>query len=153
MDEKFLLRKAELKDVASVESLVKKAYQHYVPRIGSPPGPMLDDYNQVLKDHTVWIIEDTAQKQLAGLLVLIKQPKLLLLDNIAVDPNYQGQGLGKELMNLAETEAKAFGYSAIELYTHILMHENITLYGKLGYVERERKTERGLQRIYMEKSL
>lgn len=152
MKEKFLLRKAELMDVTAVENLVQRAYSHYIDRIGSPPGPMLDDYKLILKDHTVWIIEDVFEKQLAGLLVLIKQPKLLL-DNIAVDPEYQGKGLGKELMALAESEAKVFGYDAIELYTHVKMVENIALYGKLGYIERERKVERGLERVYMEKEL
>lgn len=56
-------------------------------------------------------------------------------------------------MGLAEDEARRLGYSAVTVYTHERMTENIALYKKLGYTETERRRERGYDRVYLRKSL
>ena len=53
----------------------------------------------------------------------------------------------------AEQEAIRRGWGEINLYTHALMADNIALYGRIGYVEIARRTEKGFDRIYMTKSL
>jgi ribosomal protein S18 acetylase RimI-like enzyme len=76
-----------------------------------------------------------------------------LLDNIAVPPERQGQGHGRVLLDFAEAEARRRGWDAVTLYTHALMTENIALYQARGYVERERRREKGFDRVYMVKRL
>ncbi len=39
------------------------------------------------------------------------------------------------------------------LYTHEGMTENIGLYEYLGYIETDRRTEKGYRRVYMRKNL
>ena len=112
---------------------------------------MLDNYAQIIKDHLVWVAEE--QGSLIGFIVLMEKPDGLLLDNVAVHPNYQGQGWGKRLMAFAEEEAQRRGYDEISLYTHIKMVENIQIYLKLGYIETEQRVEHGYERIYMKKRL
>ena len=41
----------------------------------------------------------------------------------------------------------------VRLYTHELMVENISLYGRLGYQEVERRAEEGFRRVFMRKVL
>ena len=77
----------------------------------------------------------------------------MLLDNVAVHPDFQGQGLGHRLIDLAETEARAEGYAHLDLYTHEHMPENIELYLSLGYIETQRISEDGYERVYMRKAL
>ena len=77
----------------------------------------------------------------------------MLLDNVAVHPDRQGQGLGRQLMAFAENEAAKQEYSSLELYTHESMTENIGRYESLGYVETDRRTESGYRRVYMRKDL
>jgi ribosomal protein S18 acetylase RimI-like enzyme len=72
---------------------------------------------------------------------------------VAVHPAYQGQGIGRRLLQLAEVEALRQGFAHIDLYTHERMTENIALYQRLGYVETARRTEKGYQRVYMRKTL
>jgi hypothetical protein len=43
-------RSATGSDAASVAALVDAAYGHYVDRIGMQPGPMTDDYAEVIRD-------------------------------------------------------------------------------------------------------
>ena len=86
------------------------------------------------------------------MLVLIPQADAMLLDNIAVARSAQGRGHGKRLMAWAEDQARAAGLPRMRLYTHEKMAANIALYARAGYVEIARVTERGLNRVYMEKS-
>ena len=144
-------RPAQLSDLPAIEAIITAAYGPYVARIGRPPGPMLDDYRAQIDAGRVHVIEHDGTVQ--GLLVLIPQPGALLLDNVAVAPAAQGLGLGRHLLQLAETTARSAGYRTIKLYTNAAMTENIALYTRLGYVETHRITENGLHRVYMEKPL
>jgi len=77
----------------------------------------------------------------------------MLLDNVAVDPDAQGSGLGRRMLEYAEQAARAAGYQAIKLYTNETMTENISLYSRIGYAETHRAEEKGLKRVYMVKVL
>ncbi len=127
------------------------AYSHYIARIGKPPGPMLEDYSRVVAAHEAFVAE--AQGAVVAFVVLIRTPEAVLLDNVAVLPAFQGRGLGKRLVALAEARAREHGFRAIDLYTHESMHENAAMYERLGYRETERKTVNGYRRIYMRKQL
>jgi len=85
--------------------------------------------------------------------VLIEKENSILLDNFAVDPVYQGKGVGRLLINFAETKARELGYQNLDLYTHALMTENIEMYERMGYTETERRTQKGFQRVYMRKAV
>lgn len=146
-----LITKAESADADQITNCINAAYRHYVARIGNIPGPMRDDYARVIIEHSVWVVRDN--DKVAGVLVMIDKPDKLLLDNVAVHPDYQGQGIGRKLITFAETEAAQRGYDTIYLYTHEKMHENIALYARIGYVEFKRVTELGLNRVYMQKGL
>ncbi len=150
MDE-LQLRPATAADAPAIARCVEAAYSHYIERIGEPPGPMLDDYPQVVRDHRVFVVESGGE--IAGAIVLIEDRGTMLLDNVAVLPSRQGEGIGRRLMLLAEEEARRLGYNCIDLYTHELMTENFALYARNGYEEIERRTEKGFPRIYMRKRL
>jgi len=145
------IRVAALADAAAVAEIVDAAYRSYIPRIGKPPGPMLDDYQKRISDGQAWLLESA--DEIVGILVLEETPDGFLLDNIAVSPGRQGNGYGRILMNFAEAEAVRRGWNEIRLYTHALMTENIALYRRIGYVETGRVTEKGFDRVYMTKPL
>jgi len=109
------------------------------------------DYAEVIKQHEVFVA--VSEGRIVGVLVLIHRPETMLLDNVAVHPDFQGQGLGRRLIALAESETKRLRYDEIQLYTNEKMVENIALYSRLGYVEIGRRSEQGLQRVYMSKRL
>ncbi len=145
------IRPALPKEAAALTALVEAAYGHYVARIGRRPGPMEDDYAARIAAGQAWVAEGDAGP--VGLLVLEDQPDALLLDNVAVAPEAQGRGIGRALIAFAEAEARRRGHRQIRLYTHVLMTENIALYTRLGFAETGRVSEKGFQRVYMEKPL
>ena len=144
-------RPATAADTAGIAECVRTAYTHYIERIGTPPGPMLDDYDQVVRDHHAYVVEDGGD--IVGVLVLMEKKGGLLLDNVAVLPSRQGWGLGRRLVEHAESEARRLGHRHLDLYTHQRMTENIAMYLRYGYEEVDRRTERGFPRVYMRKRL
>ena len=147
-----MIRRAQPTDRAVVERIVRDAYGMYVERIGKPPGPMLDDYGALIADGVVSVLEDS-DGTIAAIIVLLPKSDHLLLDNIAVRPDRQGQGLGRLLIAFAEDDARRLGYAELRLYTHEAMTENIILYGRLGFVETGRGQQASYNRVFMTKRL
>lgn len=156
MNDAAKIRKATSRDVRAIAAMVEAAYQPYIARIGKPPGPMLDDYVEVVRRHRVVVIEYADAKSahlIVGALVLIESPRQMLLDNIAVHPDWQGRGIGRRLLEYAEAETRRLGFAQLTLYTHECMTENIAMYQRAGYAVTERRCERGYRRVYMAKVL
>ena len=90
---------------------------------------------------------------LAGLIETTPDGDSLLIVNVAIRPSFQGRGLGKRLLSLAEDIAAGQALSDVWLYTNALMAENLRLYEKLGY-RREREEQRSVGTVvHMRKSL
>jgi len=145
------IRVATGDDAPAIAQIVEQAYRHYIPRIGKPPAPMLDNYAARVSEGVVWVIEEGGT--IAGIIVLLPRLDHLLLDNIAVAPAWQGLGLGRRLLAFAEAEAARRGYREIRLYTHQTMTENQHLYAAMGYRETGRGNEAGYDRVFMRKRL
>jgi ribosomal protein S18 acetylase RimI-like enzyme len=145
------IRAAGEADLTAVEHVVRTAYTPWAARIGREPAPMLDDYRSLIEAGRVSVAE--AGGQIAGVLVLLPQADTMLLDNVAVAPEAQGGGLGRLLLDHAEAAARAAGFATVTLYTNELMAENIALYARCGYLETERRQDKGHRRVYMRKPL
>src|SRR5260221_11116583 len=102
------IRHAGPADQVAVEAIVRAAYSIYVERIGKPPGPMLDDYAGLIAARAVNVLEDPGGA-ITALIVLLPKSDHLLLENIVVDPDRQGRGLGRQLSAFAESETRRLG--------------------------------------------
>ena len=128
------------------------AYAHYIPRLGGlVPAPVTADYAAAVASGNTWVAE--REDAVVGLLVAYPRPDHTLLENVAVQPQRHGMGIGRQLMQLAEEKARDWGTSEIRLYTNVVMTENLTLYGRLGYRETHRAVENGFERVFMTKRL
>ncbi len=145
------IRPAVAGDADAIAALVAAAYGHYVARIGKPPGPMLDDYRRVVRDHRVQVAVEG--QRIVGVVMLVETRDGILLDNVAVCPRRQGRGIGAALIAAGEAIARAAGYRNLDLYTHESMVENIARYARRGYREVARREEQGYRRVYMRKPL
>jgi ribosomal protein S18 acetylase RimI-like enzyme len=146
-----LLRPAMAGDVPRLSELVRAAYGHYVDRLGGPPRPMTDDYDDVIRTHRVVVAERGGE--IVGLVVLGVDDEGFFVDNVAVDPAHQGTGVGKAMLEHAETAARDAGFDSIYLYTHERMTENLGLYARIGYVEYDRRAHGDVHIVYLRKPL
>jgi len=146
-----VLRPAVAADAAAVTDLVNAAYGHYVQRIGMQPGPMREDYAEVIGAADVVVADEDGA--LVGVLVLRITDEGFLIDNVAVHPSRQGSGLGRALLEHAEAAARRAGFDSVYLYTHERMSENLALYTRIGYVEYERRSQGQFARVFLRKNL
>lgn len=145
------VRQAKAVDVEAIESLVERAYTPYIEEIGIRPGPLSDDYaERVGKGYAFLAVEGDVA---IGLLVLIQRPDHLLIENVAVDPDRQGEGIGRALLDYAEGAARRAGLSELRLYTHARMTRNRALYARLDYEELARRDEEGFDRVFFARHL
>ena len=152
-DEKgtYAFRPAEASDAPAVARLVDAAYRHYVDRIGMLPGPMTENYAEVIQNHRVTVADSDGV--VVGVLVLAVTEEGFLVDNVAVHPSRRGTGLGRALLELAEAEARRAGFDSVYLYTHEKMTENLSLYTRIGYVEYDRRARGDFSLVYLRKQL
>ncbi len=145
------IRPARVGEAAAIRDLVRRAYAMYVPRMGREPGPMLDDYEKRVANRSAFVVEVAGR--IGGIVVLLPESDHLLLDNVAVDTDVQGRGIGRLLIAFAEAEAVRRGYREIRLYTHETMVENVRMYAEMGYEETGRGRQAGYDRVFMRKRL
>jgi ribosomal protein S18 acetylase RimI-like enzyme len=146
------LRAATDADVPRLAELVRAAYGHYVERIGGPPGPMTEDYADVVRRYQVTVAERDGET--VGLIVTGVDDEGFFIANVAVDPSHQGGGVGRALLQHAEQAARRAGFDSVYLYTHERMTENIALYTRIGYVEYDRRpVDQTTHLVYLRKQL
>ena len=136
-----IIRRAVEEDIADIRTLTIRAYTKWVEITPRPPRPMTADYNQAFADHRFDLLVD--QGRLIGLVETVAEGDELMIVNVAVEPERQGQGHGFTLMRHAEEIARLSGLAGTRLYTNKLMTSNIALYERLGY-EFEKETHHDL---------
>ena len=146
------LRRAGVADAAAIRALTRAAYAKWVALSGREPKPMTADYDAAVRAHRFDLAYEAGE--LVALIETVDEGEALLVENVAVAPSRQGEGLGTRLLALAETLARDLGRPTLRLYTNALWIENITLYRRLGYaIDREEEVAPGLVRVHMSKAV
>ena len=142
------IRKAIPDDSDSLKNCMESAYAVYEERMGGVLLPPMDvDYLSEIKNYPTWVVE--SEGSVLGALIMVFENDQVSIANIAVDPRFQGQGIGSALTKLAESIARENSFSELQLATHVLLTENISLYQHLGWKE----TGRDESRIFMTKRI
>jgi GNAT superfamily N-acetyltransferase len=145
------LRRATTADVAEVRRVVHAAYEHYEPLLGRTPMPMLTDYDRAVLDHQVWVVEGPGG-ELVAVLELIDRGDHLWIDNVAVDPGWQGRGLGRRLLAFADEDARRRNLPQLGLLTNERYVANIAMYERYGYRETHREPHLGSDLVHFRKA-
>lgn len=109
--------------------------------------PLTVNYEDEIREFPVWVAE--TDLTIIGGLILMPGEGCMSVANLAVQPRFQGKGVGRALMAKAEAEAKALKFSVLRLSTHVALTKNVEFYVQLGWSE----TGRDETRIYMQKSI
>ena len=147
----FALRLADASDAAAVTTVVRAAYSKWVPVLGREPMPMLADYERKIEEHRVEVL--TRNGDLAAVLETIDRPDHVWIENIAVSPELQRNGLGRRLLAHAEGRAASLGLRQLRLLTNAAFEANIAAYVGMGYVVDRTEPFMGGSTVYMSKGL
>ena len=146
-----VLRRATEVDVPAIRTIVDVAYGHYVERIGRLPKPMTADHAAAVRDHEVWVLDDGGET--VAVLELFDGDGHLFIENVAVHPQFQGMGLGRRLLEHAESVARARGRREIRLETNEHFIENLAIYRARGFEEFGRTPVGGTAVVELRKRL
>jgi len=147
----LLLRQAAPADAALVRAITRAAYARWVPVIGREPLPMQVDYGQALIHHRIDLIRQDAEA--VGLIETRIEPDHLWIENLAVLPAWQGQGLGRRLLDHAQDLARQAGLSRLQLLTNAAFEDNIAFYRRRGFTVTRSEAFLNGMTVYMEKEL
>lgn len=146
--ENYNIRQATLADADGLDKCMHKAYSKYSDRIDIKTLPPLNvSYKDEINYFPVWVVE--FETQIIAGLILVFDEKEASLANIAIHPDFQGEGLGRLLLEFAEKETLNKGYQELNLATHILFTENVLFYTKQGWMH----SGQDENKIYMKKCL
>jgi len=142
------IREAIPDDSENLKNCMLSAYAVYEERMGGAPLPPMDvDYLSEIKNYPTWVVE--SEGSVVGGLIMVFENDQASIANVAVDPGFQGFGIGGALTKFAESKAREYSFSELQLATHVLLTENISLYQHLGWKE----TARDESRIFMTKRI
>lgn len=141
MSDSPTLHRAIAGDAEAIRALTRAAYAKWVPLISREPLPMRADYAAALRHHRIDLLRHDGA--LVALIELIPATDHLLIENVAVAPDWQGRGLGRRLMAHAE----------LRLYTNARFTVNIRLYHALGYETTREEPFLGSTTVHMRKRL
>jgi N-acetylglutamate synthase-like GNAT family acetyltransferase len=94
---------------------------------------MSADYEAAIRSHWIDLMED--RTGLIALIETIPYPDHLLIENIAVRADRQGEGLGSRLITHAEALARMNRLPEIRLYTNAAFASDLAFYAARGFME------------------
>ncbi|THD70345.1 MAG: N-acetyltransferase [Bradyrhizobium sp.] len=135
--QKQYFRQATPADASTVREITRAAYAKWVPVIGREPKPMTANYEQAVIDHVIDLLEQEGQA--VALIEVIPESSYLLIENVAVLPEWHDKGIGGLLLGHAETIARSLRLNELRLYTNAMFSTNISFYAHRGFEEFQRE--------------
>ncbi len=129
------MRRATMAELGLVRDITDAAYTPWIPILGERPLPMDEDYAPWIEAGGVWLAGEPA----LGLAVVEVSADHLLLFSLAVRPEAQGRGIGRDLLRYVGELALGAGVPEVRLYTNALMARNIRVYAEAGSLEVARR--------------
>lgn len=123
-------------DWSGLLALLHAAFASHSGRI-DPPSSLhkLDATSIALKAKEEQLFLAVDDDQLIGCVFAKPQGTALYIGKLAVRPDRQGQGTGRQLIHAAEAFARQAGYDALELNTRVELTENHKAFSALGFVK------------------
>ncbi len=152
----IILEQAKVEDASSILNLQKKAYKTeaeiYQDWNIPPLNQTLDELKGEFKDQCILKAVMNTEKnylKIVGSVRAIEEGDVIQIGRLMVDPEFQGLGIGKKLLDAIE---RIYPERRLELFTGHLSLDNLRLYQKLGYVFfKEKQIHQNLKFIYLYK--
>ena len=125
------IRRAMADDARAMREVTTRAYDVYEVLLGYLPPPATEDPLDWIAADKAWVGE--RDSEVMAVLVAEKRDGYLLVHSAVVDPDWQGEGHGRALLDHAEAVAREAALAELRLSTNVLMERNISLYRHCGY--------------------
>lgn len=145
-----MIRKGCLTDIEEICRMIKKVTADLDNKGIFQWDTIYPDKKTLTKDiEQQWLYVYEEDNQLKGIVVLNEEQdeayntlcwkfnddKILIVHRLCISPEYQGQGIGKVLMQYAEDYARQSGYGAVRLDAFTKNPISCKLYETIGYIK------------------
>lgn len=144
-------RRATFVDMHHVWHIVYHAYSAYIPLLGRTPPTFLEDFDGHIAAKNLWLLD--SEDGVNAMVVLTPAEDHLMIQALCVNPDSQGQGLGRQTLLFAESKARELGLYELRLYTNSKMERNLRIYRQWGFRETHRESYDWGKRVHMRKLL
>jgi len=129
-----IVRTANVRDPGRIARLVNTAFQvEAFFKIGDRTSE--DEIRALMATGEFLVIDDDTRDSLAACIFTSIEDTRGYFGMLSVDPSRQGRGLGRALIDAAETRARARGCDRMDIHVVNLRTELVPLYRRFGYVE------------------
>ena len=139
-------------DMGPVHALLTAAFAYMEGRI-DPPSSLSrmtpDTLSEEAARKELWVIPDPAPHASPtpqACVILTPQPDHLYIGKLAVAAQARSQGLARQLIELAETRARALGLPRLRLQTRVELVENHATFTRMGFVQTGETAHEGYDR-------
>jgi ribosomal protein S18 acetylase RimI-like enzyme len=127
------LRKAEIDDAARVAALITLAFR--VEEFFVDGDRTNADAVRARMQQGAFLVGEDVNRALAGCVYVETRGNRGYFGMLSIDPERQGQGLGRQLVTTAEEHCRAAGCRVMEIEVVNLRTELPPFYRRLGYIE------------------
>jgi GNAT superfamily N-acetyltransferase len=145
------IRRAGIEDVPAITLITNAAYTKWIPSIGRKPLPMTVDYGIAVQSHMIDLC--VVDQKIVALIEMIEEDDHLMIENLALLPQFQGQGLGSKLLHHAEKIALSLGLSMLRLLTNAKFDSNLMFYKRNQFIVDRQEPFMGGTIIHMRKTI
>lgn len=146
-----LFRQATFNDMPHIWRIVYHAYSAYIPLLGRTPPTFLEDFDSHVAKGNLWLLDDGDEPP--AMVILTPAYDHIMIQALCVDPQRQGQGLGRKTLLFAEHYARSLKLYQLKLYTNSLMSRNLKIYKEWGFNETHREDYNWGERVHMRKHI
>ena len=107
---------------------------------------VLENAKDYIIDKGGYIFFALVNNEVAGTVALINEKEGFELSKMAVEPKFQGQKIGQQLLRHCITFAKQKGWDTLIIYSSIILENAIYIYRKHGFKEVELEKDSPYQR-------
>lgn len=147
----LVIRRAVAEDAEAIRDLTRRAYAKWVAVIGREPLPMAADHAAAIRDHEVDLM--IVDGRIIGVCEMIVEDDCVLLENLAIEPDRAGRGLGRRMLAHAEAVTRDRAKARLRLYTNAAFAENLRFYRANGYAIDREEPFRGGFTVHMSKAI
>jgi GNAT superfamily N-acetyltransferase len=136
------IRKVSLEDINELNILINSAYRGESSKKGWTTEAHLLEGTRTTESELIEIISKKenhlfiyVEDQILGCVLLIQKINKLYLGMLTVRPDLQNKGIGKRLLDFAESHAKSLNINVIEMTVIAAREELIAYYNRKGYFD------------------
>ncbi|MET2984483.1 GNAT family N-acetyltransferase [Aureibaculum conchae] len=107
---------------------------------------VLENAKEYIVGNGGFIFFALVNNKVAGTVALINEKEGFELSKMAVDPNFQGQKIGQQLLQHCITFAKQKSWDKLVIYSSTILENAIYIYRKYGFKEVELEKDSPYQR-------